>query len=678
MSWTSTIPEILCCVGIVMLPGLLISYLGGLRSITAWAMAPLVTVAVVAVVSITVGKLAIGFGPVAVIVGTLIVALLALGLSALLRWRSLRCPARDPYRYTAAIGIGAVLAAVVGVATSIRGIGAPDAINQGYDTVFHYNAVRYILQSGYASPLHIGNLGQPSSKGTFYPDTWHALAALLVQLTGTSIPVAVSALCIVIAALVWPLGCLLLCRHLFGFVAGRGIAAAIITGLVSCSFAAFPWALMVWGALWPNTLGMALAPAGVAIAMSITRISEGDTFGAGRRWFFGVVGAWAIAIAHPNSAVSVALICLVPLLVALSRYLRHEYRSGHRVRGTVVLLVLVVVIVVGWWYMSGLPALERVRDFYWPPTETAPQAVGEAFTNGPNHQRGQWLLSIFMVIGAVMCFAWRKRRWLVVAEVLTAVLYVGSIAVGSEFFRQFTGFWYDDSHRIAATLPIVAIPLTVTGLLATGEWVSRLGTRNRIDRAHAKWADPLPITLAIAFVVAGIAGVRSVPNNGDTVAVGYPNSGNHALLDEQKRQFLRSAAKLIPKDALVANNPFQGTAALWLLTSRRVLFPQLDGATNSPQTTYLAKHLIDLSHDSHACTLVRSYDIDYLIISPENFLPENNWQVVRFSGIVDPGKRPGFRLIASDGANKLYKITHCQGEGLPRTTADATGDAGGN
>lgn len=675
MNWTDVIPEIAVSAAVFFLPGLFISYLGGLRGITAWAMAPLLTVAIVAAVAMVAQPLHIPFGPVPVLAGTGVMAVPALGLSLSLRAAGIGRAPRDPYRYSVAAFAGVVVAGVVAVATFVTGIGRPGAISQTWDAVFHYSAIRYILVTGNASPLAIGSLNQPGMPGTFYPAAWQEMAALLAQLTGAGVTVVATVTCLIIAALVWPLGCLLLCRHLFGAHGGISASAAVITGLVCASFGPFPWMIMGWGVLWPNTLGMALAPAGVAMVMSITRIAQADTFGAWRRWPFAVVAAWAIAIAHPNAAISVAVIALLPVLIAFGRYLMAEYRSGHRIRGGSVLVVLVVVVVGGWLYASGLPTMQRVRDHLWKPFESAPQAAGEALTSGTNGQHGLWLLSAFMVIGMVTCFIRRTRRWLAVAEIAVAGLYVASAAIGTPFVRQFTGFWYDDSHRLAAILPIVAVPLTVTGLLATGQWLNRHGVRHATTRLAAHPLSLAAVTLAVAVVVSGLTAARSVPSNATVLGREYSTAGDHRLVSPQKRQFFRTVADAVPAGAVVANDPFQGTAALWSLTGTRVLFPQVGLAVNNEQATYLARHLVDLAHDRRACALVRHYGVGYLIVAPDNYRRANA-PPGPYRGITYPGARPGFDLVVFDGPRQLYRITRCQPASSPTSAMPATSQRG--
>ncbi len=665
----SVVPDVLACVGLFFAPGLLVTYLGGLRGVTAWAMAPLVTVAVVAAVAVVGGFFGFRFGLGSVAAGIVVVAGLAGGLSWLLRARGVDRPPRDPLPYSLAAGVGAVAAAVIGTVTFVTGVARPDAFSETYDAVYHYNAIRYIEQTGKASPLTIGTLGQPGSHPVFYPDGWHLMAGLLAELTGASVLVAATVTCLVIAVLVWPLGCLLLARHLFGAAGSRAAAAVVITGMLSSLFGAFPWMLTgAYGVLWPNSLGMALAPAGVALGMSITRNSDGDTFGSVRRWFFGIAGAWAIGIAHPNSALSVALICLFPLLLAIGPVLADQYRH-HTLRTSLGLIGLVALVAFGVVFAFTLGPVRHVMLQSWPLFETPPQALVSALNNGTNRMAAEWVLAVFMLIGVVACFVWRQRRWLVFAELAIAAFYVGSASINPSVTRLFTGWWYDDSHRIAAALPIVAIPLTVTGVLAAGELVRRVVYQ---AAGAASSAVAFGLSLVVGAAVAAMTAVHGVPGNAYAVGARFSTDGLASFYTPAKVQFLQTVARVIPRSALVADDPYQGTAYLYALSGTHVLFPQISPPTNDGNMFYLAQHLVHLSQDPRACSLVRTYGVGYMIIAPDNYL-HNRDLPGYYAGVTAASPGPGFRLVATDGMSKLYKITICQ----PATQVDAAANPGG-
>jgi hypothetical protein len=659
VSWLSAVPDVLVCVGLFVVPGLLATYVGGLRGITAWATAPLVTVAVVAAVAVLGGWFGFRFGVWPVAAGTAVMALLAAAVSLLLRARGIGPPPRDPRGYSLAVVIGAVAAVVIGGVTFLTGVKRPDAISETYDAVFHYNAIRYIEQTGKASPLTIGTLGQPGGHGSLYPDAWHAMAALLAELTGASIPVAATVTCLVVAVLIWPLGCLLLARQLFGARGGRAAAAVLITGMVSSLFGAFPWMLTgSWGVLWPNALGMALAPAGVALGMSIIRISDGDTFG-GQRWLFGVAGAWAIGIAHPNSALSVAVICVFPLLRAVGPYLAGQYRRN-TVGTTLVLLAILAVVIAAGYAALGLHVIQRTEAQTFPLIQTPGRAVVSAFTNATDGQAAQWALAAFLLIGMIACFIRRQRRWLVLAELVIAALYVASAATSSHVGRLFTDLWYDDSHRFAATLPVVAIPLITIGVLAVGGWL--LQALHRLPSAASLAVRPalaLVVPVAVGVVVVAATATQAVPDNATTVGSEFSTSGLQTFISPAKLQFLQTVARLVPSSALVADDPFEGTAYLYSLSGTRVLFPQAGVGTDGTELTYLAHNLVQLGTNPRVCALVRRYGVGYMLVGPDDYLAKVQLPGF-YGGVTYPGRDSGFRLMAADGPLRLYRITICQ------------------
>jgi hypothetical protein len=439
----------------------------------------------------------------------------------------------------------------------------------------------------------------------------------------------------------------------------------VVTGMVCSLFGEFPWMLTGgWGVLWPNALGMAMAPAGVALGLSITRVSIGDSFG-GQRWLYGAAGAWAIGIAHPNSALSVALICVFPLLLAVVPQVAGQYRR-HALATTLVVLAVVAAIVVGAVFAYSLHAVQGVVTGFWAPFQTPAQAVVSGFSNSTDGLAPELLLATFSITGVVACFIWRRQRWLVLADVVLVALYAGSAGSGSHFARLFTGLWYDDSHRIAATLPVVAIPLTTIGVLAAAEWLQQFFQRAASGAAAAtRPALAVALPLAIGAVASAATAAQSVRPNAATVASAFNTSGDEELVSPSKLQFFQTVARLVPSSALVADNPAGGTAYLFALSGTRVLYPQMAPGSNDTAMSYLARNLVQLGRNPQVCDLVRHYGVNYMVIAPETY--------VRFgahgfyTGVVDPGRAPGFRLIASAarGQLRLYKITLCQPPNQP-------------
>jgi hypothetical protein len=265
----------------------------------------------------------------------------------------------------------------------------------------------------------------------------------------------------------------------------------------------------------------------------------------------------------------------------------------------------------------------------------------------------------------------RQRRWLVAAELVIVALYVGAAGIGDHLARLFTGLWYDDSYRLAAVLPIVAIPLATMGVLAAAEWLQQFFQQAASGTSAARPALAAALPIAIAALVTLGTAVQSVPRNAHTVGLQFNTSGDETLVSPSKYEFLQTVARIVPPAAVVADNPFDGTAFLFALSGTHVLFPQLNQSP-SKDAGYLAHDLVQLGHNPRVCNLVRRYHVGYMVVAPDDFLSKQdakgpNGEAVRaelgfYAGVAYPVSDSGFRLVASadDGQLALYKVTICQ------------------
>ncbi|TNC29620.1 DUF6541 family protein [Amycolatopsis alkalitolerans] len=640
MSWFASIPVGLVCVAWLLVPGLLVTYPIGLRGIAAWAVAPIVTVAITASFAVVAGKAGISWSVGAVVMACAAVAIVIGGGAFLLR-RRVRAREPDPRRLTLAALLGLVVAAILGAIAFARGAGEPESISQTFDGVFHYNAVASILDSGNASSLTLGSLGSPGIPPAFYPGAWHDLVSLVVLSGVASVPVATNLMAATVALVLWPLSCLLLARQIFG----RSPAALAVTGVVSIGFGAYPWGLLSFGVLWPNLLGMSLAPASLGAVLSLFGVAREDAIGRGRAWLLLPVILVALALGHPNVLFSVAALSIFPVgTMLLRRAWRRPWRGLAEIAGAVAVLLL------GWWWAATTPALATVRTMPWPPVTTPGHAAGEVLSNAAPGYDPLWVLSALVLVGVVYCL-WRSGwRWLVGGQVLSAALYVVSAGVNKPSTYKFTGYWYNDSHRLAAMIPITAVPLTVAALLLLVALVRRV-----LPRAQEVLV--ASILGAILLAVTGGLYVRShisILAGHYTKAAGEP--GNR-LFDARERAFFARIQHELPAGAKVAGNPWNGSVLLWALYDRPVLIPNLVIAT-TPDQDYLSAHLIDAAADPRVCEIANRLGVGYLVVTDNLFWPGSP-ETAKYPGLADPGNRPGFRLVDADGPDKLYQLTAC-------------------
>ena len=653
MNWFDAVPIALVTAAWLFLPGVAVSYLLGLRGVAAWGLAPVTSIAIIASTAVVAEKLGIAWSVWIVLVVCAAVILVAGAGAFLLRRRAFLAADPDPRKLSLAALAGWVPGLVLGVITIAEAVGAPDALSQTYDALFHYNALAYIEDTHQASSLTLSTLGNPEVAPAFYPAAWHDVASLLMMSTGTSIPAAANLVTFVGAVVVWPMACLLLVRQLFG----RNLAALAITGVVSIGFTAFPWDLLGFGVLWPNLLGMSFAPAALAIVFTLTRWTRDDAIGIGRAWLMLAVTVVGAGFAHPNVLFSVAVLSVFPIAARLVVRGWGLHRDGRTVRGVAEVAAFVVLAGAAWYWAATTPAFKATREHYWPPFETPANAVGEVALNATHTKEALWLLSAVVIVGFFAARRSANLRLIIAGHLATTFLYVLTAAINRPDTQKFTGYWYNDSHRLAAMLPITAVPLAVGGILfLTAKVLS--ATESKPDwRGRIGTVPAAGIAVALVALLVVLTGGLYPTDRYERVAAGYSPHPAGILTTPEMREFYDRIKDEIPEDALVAGNPFNGSAMLWALADREVLFPHFRGE-HSPEQQYLANNMDDAATDPEVCEAAADLGVDYLLVGDAEFRPsDRKWNY--YDGVNDPRFAPGFELVDSLGDNKLYRLTAC-------------------
>jgi hypothetical protein len=640
MSWVDTAPVVLVALAWLWGPGLPVGYLLGLRGIAAFALAPVISIAVVASTAVAAQLAGLKWSVPLVLVAALVVAALAGLLAFFLRRTGLLAALPDPRRLTLIAAIGLLPAFLLAALAVMPAVGPPDAISQVYDTPFHYNALAHIRDSLDASSLTLHALGDPETPGMFYPAAWHDLASLVMFSTGQSIPVTANVFCAVITVAVWPVSCLLLVRQLFG----RNTGALAVTGVISIAFPAFPWDFFGWGVLWPNLLGMAVAPAIFALVLTVTGWVKDDCLGRGRAWLLLAIAAGAAGFAHPNVLFSLIVLSLFPAGAAVVV----RARGLPRRRAIIECAVFAVVVLGAWLWSATTPVFANVRDWKWNPYETPAQAVGEVLLNATNLREALWLLSAVVVAGALTVRRFPAMRWLLAGHLVAGFLYVLAAALNRPDTHLLTGYWYNDAHRLAAMLPITGVPLAVAGILLLAGKIKPLLRSERV-------AVPA-LAVGLTAVLLILTGGMYPADREGRIVVTYPRDETYKLVTNRMRAFYDRIAREIPEDTRVAGNPFDGSVMLWALTDREVLYSHFL-KEESPGEEYLARHMDDAATDPKVCDLARRYRVEYVLIGRND---KKLAAVPPYQGIGRvPRAKEGFELVDSAGGTRLYRITAC-------------------
>lgn len=664
MSWWQVVPVILGAVCLILLPGYLMAIGCGARGMSRLALAAPLTTSVVALAAIMAEKVTADWSIWWLVAPT--VAITGIGLIArFFKDHQLRSTqVTQPLGSLTGIRPLAVLGALT-LAGSIIGcrliqlFGRPDNVSQTYDGVFHLNALRYILDTGSASSLTLGGMPTYGERPSFYPAAWHGLVSLLLEATGSSIPVAVNAVNLVIAAVVWPIGCLFLCTR----ITGNRPIPLLVTGILAGGFSAFPYLLLDFGVLYPNFLSVALLPTCVGLAAMVLKLSA-DNPGPRTVNVFGFAGTLpGLALAHPSTLMALAAF-LLPLgavaMLRLWRRLRH--RGAHFLLflpSFTALATYAIVVFVLWRQLRPSAAASQ-----WEPVQTNAQAVGEILTSAPMGAPAAWAMMILTFAGILHVVSRRGTWWVAGIFLTTALLFVVVSGTPRGPFRTLiTGVWYNDSFRLAALLPVTTIVLASVGaswIITTlaqksqeqGKLIVLQGTRPRLTTT-------LPAivvtTVSLALLIPLTQGRSVTLPIMDSHTRSYALSENSPLLSVDERKLIERLPRNVPENALIAGNAWTGTAYAYALAGVPVLTPHL-GTTGSPENLQLLMELDLAASNPEVCALLEETGVTYVLEFPGEELHAGDHD---YPGVEDLAGMAGLEAVDSEGEAVLYEITAC-------------------
>ena len=664
--WLSETPVFLAAVAILLLPGLTAGVALGLRGFALVALAPAFTVTVVAAASLANHLVDYDWGPWPLVVATAVVSGLVLGLRLLWqkRWqRPAVGPAGRLVSLATLIGLVFAFGAIAVRFASI--FGAPSRVSQTFDNVYHLNAIRWILDTGIVSPFKVGSLNyQFDERISFYPDMWHALVALAVQATGAPIPVAVNVVNIAIAGIVWPLACVFLVRQ----IAGPRPVALLAAGVLSASFAAFPYLMVDFGVLYPNLLSISLLPAALAAVVLVARAGADDTLTAPVRWVVLVGVLPGLALAHPTTLMALVAFSLPIGVAVVVRHLR-QLRDRRAPRSHYLRAFVIAAAAFG----AAAVALLLIRPpgaAFWPPRESLIVAVHGALAGAAVARPADYVVGVLLVVGVIAVVRRRFPLWLVGSYALAAGLYIIVASFPQGPLRTgFTGVWYNDSFRIAAMLPVLVLPLAALGVVrltdlltsAIGRWRQARGDRNSAGVSTVALT-PFAMATGAALVVALGLSTQLGPALAFAMRTGqyaYKFTSSSPLLSPDERALLERVSSEVPEEATVVGSPWTGASLVYALSDRRALLPHIYGERDEA-TLEIVESLRDAAPGDEVCGFVEELDAYYVLDFGDREINGGDPDAeVDYSGLENLGESAAVELVDSEGDARLYRVTAC-------------------
>lgn len=633
--WMSAIPSYLVVVAVLIVPGAAVVIAGwGFRNPQRLLLTPALSATIAAAAAAVAPLLGLRWNLLPLAALTIVVV----GIALLLR-RFAGPDAAAP-RGTGLVALGA-LAVTAAVTTVLfaRAFGSADNIAQRFDNIVHLNAIAFALQNGSASPFQIG----ATSDIGFYPNAWHALTTLGAELTGASVPVAVNAANLAIVSILWPASTMALAGAFFA----QRRTAYVVSAALSTGFGAFPALFFNWGVLYPNLVGYAMVPA--ALAAVVTSLDDRGAPRLVRSALLVALLAGGTFLGHPNAFLSVLFFAAAVVVTTFaSRAISERSRRA--------MLSLVIAVAGFAVVLTATVAVFRTGAEHsgWAPWQNLAQSLGEGLSVSPRGYPPTVVVFVLLLIGFAAVA--RRPRLLPILTPFAVAVALFAISSGLRIdhpLRQIlTNPWYNDSNRLAALLPLVAIPVATLGAIAL------------VDLARRWGRDRRPRWVAFATVAVGTIAIFSVAVGPNVrVALGqvneaYAYTDDSLILSTDEHALLERLDDKTPPDALIAGSPRTGTSLALALADRQVAQKHVFGSP-SPELVFLNLHLRDIDSDPTVCRYVDDLGVDYVldfgrqdVIDPAG--------AVAYDGIQDLTPGQHLVLVDSQGPNaRLFRIEGC-------------------
>lgn len=646
-AWIGAAPALLVAAALVTIPGLPAAWALRLRGLPLLAGAIGASCAIVAVASTLAPFAGMRWGVLPLAIVALVVTLIALGVRFALKPGEAAPLTRDSVVMTA----GALLLSGLMIAFMImRSIGAPENVSQTYDAVFHLNAVAYIQDTGDASPLHM-NLVTPGQSTTFYPTLWHAVVALIADLSHASVPLATNALSLVGAAWVWPVAILFFSAP---FTRGNR-AGLLLAAIFAATASAFPYLLLTWGVVYPNFLATALLP--IALGFMHLALRPRDAASPAPKaslWIASVGSLGGATLAHPNALFGMIVLMLPLLLVYVNDVRRRDIPLRSKLPRWAAVAVTIAVPASVWWRFDLGDSDKHYGSGF-------AGALVEGLTNAPMLDTRSLFITLFVLSGAAILMVRRRHRWVVASYAMALVFFAVAYGLGGPIRTMITGPWYNDASRLAALLPIVTVPLAAVSAGLLLEAVTRGGAQILRASREPRRADRLAAVIALLavglVVLTGARGAQLGAQGGWMGGLFNPAPAEGKgpdMLSVDERKLLDRLDEEVPEDALVIGDPWNGSASVYSIAHRKTLFPHMTAPLSEDAAT-VAAGLRDMGPE--ACSYLDRLGVDYVLDFGDPYFPTYRKELSQqFAGLRDVGENPVLQEVDHEGDAALYRV----------------------
>ena len=643
---------VLIAVLLLIVPGAVVAMAGRLRWYVALGLGPVLTYGVVGLAIIPFGAIGLAWNAWTALLALVIVAAAVFGLRILLgRFRAADPTADEVSLWPAlTVAAGVILGALfIGIA-AWRGMPHWQSIPSNWDAVWHANTIRWILDTGQASSTHMGELRNVETHDQlYYPSVFHALGAVLAQLTGAAPTTAYTLSSLAAAVWLFPLSAGLLTWQLLRqhWSQWRTAGAAATAAALSASFTAVPYVEFDTASM-PNMAAYGLAiPAFVLVTSSLRN----------------------------RDRIPLAILALVGVF------------SVHLTGG-----VVVVTFVVAWWLLDALwrPVLGRLRDFVTLVMIAAPTLAvllpqflgvlqqaevieGHAFVTHQGKKRALFdaivqhtrhlndypiqniiigLAAVGFVLLLIKRIWWPAAVWcvLVVSIVHSSAPFGGPVGA---LAGKYSDLFYSDPRRLSAVVTLLLMPMAGVALYAAA-LVVVAGAR-RLTRKWAAEREPdrgfwIGATAILLVAVSMGLAWHYFPRHRYLMGEKY----DQVIIDNKDLEAMAYLATLPgARDTLIGNANVDGTAWMYAVAGLRPLWTHYDYPVQQGpgyQRFIFWAYADDADHDPRIAEAVKALNIRYVLTS----VPVVRGFVMP-DGLVSLDKSTSWAKIYDNGEARIYE-----------------------
>lgn len=511
-----------------------------------------------------------------------------------------------------------------------RSWGGLENVYQGWDAHWHASVVRFIEETGIASPTAMGIL-QNTETGhpLYYPTAWHSTAYLIGQYADLTPVASLNVASAVLPGLLFPISAAALAWRVVGT---RGLTSQLAAGFAAVLVGVVPvlhWIGYYVGA-WPYLAAVAMIGIVVSAFMSVPAVPK-------RAFATGLAFAGLVQT-HPAPATHVVILLLLWWLTRLVWKPSHTPRSwrqgiGYRLRdlGLLAATGLAGALILLPQIIAGSSQTEEVVSFDDSDSLSATRAWETAFEMATRHTDeigfdSSPLLWVGLA-GMVIILIWRGNLW-------GPLFYVFSLAATVSSMHLFTGAWgdfmalisglhYNAAHRLI--MPVALILVAYAGAaIAVGVRLICLGPVRRLSM--------LSIVLStIVGLIAGAALWVAVDNRTDG-KLDWPvvNSRDQRMVNKYDLKAWRWLAEQPHAyEHRIFSDPADGSGWMYAYNGLPAFFTHYNWpfAMSDSDTTLLYFHpnllgvgnFGDPSLRNTVDEAAKDLDVNYIITSPFNF-----------------------------------------------------------